>query len=51
MGPAPRPHQPQHPPLVELPAGAAPAKTGRSLTVEQATQFIAAASDTELEAM
>jgi integrase len=38
-------------PLVELPAGAAPAKTGRSLSVEQATQFIAAASDTELEAM
>ncbi|MGD9999093.1 MAG: tyrosine-type recombinase/integrase [Acidimicrobiia bacterium] len=37
--------------LVELPAGAAPAKPGRSFSVEQATKFLAAVSGTDLEAM
>ncbi len=37
--------------LVELPASAAPSKTGKSLTLEQAQRLLAAAAGTELEAM
>ena len=37
--------------VVELPAEARPVKEGRSLTVDQANEFIAASADTPLEAM
>jgi len=38
-------------PLVELPPNAAPSTPGRSMTLAQATQFLRAARDTELDAM
>ena len=37
--------------LIELPAAATPAKTGKSLTLKQANRLLAAAAGTELEAM